>query len=205
MGNLRRKAPVTRWGWERGTPVDRYYIEQFIESHSQYIRGNVLEVKNRDYTERYKSAAVVSHVLDIDAANPLATVVADLASASHIPSNSFNCFILTQTLQYVYDTRGALAHAWRILKPGGVLLVTAPLIVRTDHSCPDYWRFTKYSAERLFGEAFGPANVDIRMRGNCVAAIAFLSGLAAEEFRTSELEHDDPNYSMVACIRAQKE
>jgi hypothetical protein len=35
------------------------------------------------------------------------------------------------------------------------------------------------AAERLFGEVFGAANVEIEARGNVYAAVCFLEGLAA--------------------------
>ncbi len=50
--------------------------------------------------------------------NPQATIVGDLADAPHIPDDSFDCAIVTQTLQFVYDVRAAFATLHRILAPG---------------------------------------------------------------------------------------
>lgn len=205
MGNFRRKAPVTRWGWERGTPVDRYYIEDFLRTQRQDIHGRVLEVNDPTYTERYGSDVVVSDVLDINPANPRATIIADLASADSIPSDSFDCFILTQTLQYIFDVKAALRHAARILNNDGVLLATVPVIARIDNTIPDYWRFTSESCTRLFAEVFGTGNVAIDSRGNCVSAVAFVGGLAADDLRDAELSRNDPNYPVVVCVRAHKQ
>ena len=44
-GNLRRLTPISRpWPNYRGAPIDRYYIEQFLHSHTQDIQGRVLEL-----------------------------------------------------------------------------------------------------------------------------------------------------------------
>jgi SAM-dependent methyltransferase len=204
MGNLRRKAPVSKWGWERGTPVDRYYIKQFMEAHREDIHGNVLEVYDRTYIDTFGSNIHSVDVLDINADNPRATIIADLAAAHNIPDNTFDCFILTQTLQYIFDSRAALHHAVRILRPGGVLLTTVPALSRVDNTSA-YWRFTQHSCNRLFGDAFGSRNVVVHARGNCVAAIATAAGLAAEEFHRSELDIDDPGYPILVCIRAEKD
>jgi ubiquinone/menaquinone biosynthesis C-methylase UbiE len=49
--------------------------------------------------------------------NPEATIVGDLADAPHIPSDTFDCAIVTQTLQFVYDVRAAFATLHRIVAP----------------------------------------------------------------------------------------
>ena len=47
-GLLGTKPVSDHWGWDRGTPVDRYYIEQFLAEHAADVRGRVLEVKDSD-------------------------------------------------------------------------------------------------------------------------------------------------------------
>ena len=45
LGSLRRLKPISPdWGSERGLPIDRYYIGQFLAAHAQDIRGHVLEI-----------------------------------------------------------------------------------------------------------------------------------------------------------------
>src|SRR5438874_1758713 len=143
---LARGRPVShRWGYDRGQPIDRYYIEHFLDEHSADIKGRVLEVKGDDYTRRFGSELTRVDVLDVDAGNAEATIVADLAEGDAIESGSFDCFVLTQTLQYVFDVAAALSQASRILRPGGVLLATVPSTTRLTTEVAgqhDYWRFT---------------------------------------------------------------
>jgi len=146
-------------------------------------------------------------VLDVDSSNPQATIVADLAAADTVPANSYDCFILTQTLQFVYDTRAALGHASRILRPGGVLLATVPTVsraIRKFEPIRDYWRFTPAACTQLFADRFGQHRITVRAYGNILTSIAFLTGMAAEELSEKERERDDPDFPLLVTIRAVK-
>jgi SAM-dependent methyltransferase len=205
---LRRTTPISEhWGYDRGTPVDRYYIERFLEEHSQDIRGRVLEVFDSDYTARFGSGVEAFDVLDIDSTNPRATVVADLAAAAHVQSESFHCLIVTQVLQYVYDVPAAVREAHRLLRPEGVLLATVPAVGRIDSEGGitgiegDFWRFTVASCKRLFGEVFGNDNVTVRANGNVLAAMAFLTGLAREDLADDELDVQDDYFPVLLTVR----
>lgn len=210
FGDLRRLTPVSRvFGFDRGTPVDRYYIENFLARNAGDVRGRVLEVGENTYTQKFGGDRVVqSDVLHVSEKNPQATIIADLANADHIPSDTFDCIILTQTLQLIYDVRAAVSTLHRILKPGGILLATIPGISQIDHhewGNSWYWAFTSLSAERLFAEVFPSANLSVETRGNVLAATAFLHGLALEELRAEELDHHDPDYQVIIGVRAAKE
>jgi SAM-dependent methyltransferase len=208
LGTLRRTSPLSdHWGYDRGTPIDRYYIEQFLANYSRDIRGRVLEVKDSTYTDRYGSDVLQRDIIDINATNAQATVVADLTAADAIASATFDCFILTQTLQFIYHTRDALAHAHRILRPDGVLLVTVPCVSRIAPRYglqTDFWRFTPASCAKLFGEIFGPEQVTVHAYGNALTAIAFLAGMAHEELTHQELEVHDDYFPLLIAIRAVK-
>jgi SAM-dependent methyltransferase len=207
LGTVRRTTPLSdHWGRDRGTPVDRYYIEHFLAGARNAIRGRVLEVMNTDYTRRFGVAVERSDVLDVDPANPLATIVADLAEADDIPSETFDCFILTQTLQYIYDIRSAVGHAHRILRPGGTLLCTVPTVSRIARREleSEYWRLTAAACSRLFGDAFAGGAVDVRARGNVLSAVAFLVGMAREELSSRELDRDDPFFPVIVTVQARK-
>lgn len=203
--------PISRiYGWNRGSPIDRYYIDQFLFAHTSDIRGHVLEIGDNRYTRKFGGGTVGrSDVLHVVEGAPDATIVADLTCANHIPSDTFDCIICTQTLQMIYDVRAALRHIYRILKPEGVLLATShgiSKIGRREGIDPwgEYWRFTTQSARRLFEEIFPAANISVKTNGNVLAAIAFLHGLAAEELRKEELDYFDPDYEVLITVRAVK-
>ena len=203
-GDLRRLEPIgADFGFERGTPVDRRYIEDFLERHAADVRGRVLEVADATYTRRFGGEDVIaSEVIHLSRDNAEATIVGDLTAAGHIPDASFDCVIVTETLHLIYDTAAAVRTLRRVLRPGGVVLATFPGMTRTDASDTWCWSFTAHSARRLFGEAFGDANVEVESRGNVLTATAFLHGIAAEELADEEIDHPDPDYPLSIHVRA---
>jgi SAM-dependent methyltransferase len=208
-GNLRRRRPFSdHFGNDRGTPVDRVYIERFLAEYATDVRGQALEVGDAGYTRRYGGSAVISSdVLDINPANEAATIVADLAEPGSLPDDRFDCFLLIQTLQYVADVQTALHNAWRSLRPGGVLLVCVPGISRLDPDPgPDHdlHRFTPAGLAATLRATFPGAGQRIVGYGNLLAAVAFLYGIAAEELRPEELAAYDPHYPVLAAARVIK-
>lgn len=208
MGTLRRLDPISNyWGLDRGTPIDRFFIEHFLRRYRADIHGRVLEIRDSQYTDQLGSGVVEKEVLDIDGANPRATIVADLARADQLPSDSYDCFVLTQTLQYVFDARAAISHAFRILRPGGVLLLTVPGISRITPRLGltgDYWRFTAASCRTLLAETFGGDAIAVHSYGNVLTAIAFLTGISGDELSTREMTEHDPYYPVIIAVRAVK-
>jgi SAM-dependent methyltransferase len=210
LGDLRRLTPVSsKYGFDRGTPVDRYYISQFLSRYSQRIHGRVLEVGDRGYTERYGADRVSrSDVLNVRAGIPGTTIVADLTHGEGIADASFDCIVLTQTLHLLFDVAAAVRTLHRILKPGGTLLLTVPGTISQIESGPWksvwHWGFTRLSIERLLCEVFRPEAIETVEYGNVLASIAFLTGLASEELRAAELDHRDPLYPLLIGVRATR-
>ena len=209
FGDLRRTTPITRsWGYERGVPIDRYYIERFLARHAGDVRGRVLEIGDDRYTWRFGLPAVTSSdVLNVAPGHPTTTIVADLSRPEQLPADRFDCVIVTQTLQLVDDLRSAIRALHRTLRPGGVVLATLPGISQTHHGdWGEHWRwnFTALSARTLFESAFAAADVTVETRGNVLAATAFLQGLAAEDLQPDELDHHDPDYQVSIVVRAIK-
>lgn len=206
-GNLRRRRPFSdSFGFERGTPVDRWYIERFLAENAADVRGDVLEVGEDRYTTRFGASRTRSHVVDVDESNTGATIVADLCERNALPRSGFDCFVLVQTLQFLPDVARAAENAFAALRPGGTLLVTAPSVSRLEpeQADRDLWRFSPAGLELVLRRACPEATVDVIGYGNLVAAVAFLEGIAAEELDTRELERADPDFPLVVCGRARK-
>lgn len=210
FGSFRRLSPISRsFGFDRGQPIDRYYIERFLDRYRNDVRGHVLEIGDDGYTRAFGGARVTrSDVLSLTASHPTVTIVADLARGDDLPGDRFDCFILTQTLQFIYRLEAAMATVYRLLRPGGVLLATFPVIsqiCRYDMDrWGDYWRFTSASVQRLVGDTFGPEQTQVESWGNVLAATCFLNGLAAEELMPAELDAHDPDYQVLITARALK-
>lgn len=207
VGRAASAEPLSaHWGYDRGNPIDRYYIERFIAAHSDDVKGHVLEVQGDDYTRRFGGDRVTHmDILSLDNRNPSATIIGDLADPDTLPPGRFDCIILTQTLHLVFDMAVAIANLHRALRPGGVLLVTVPGITPLDPS--DYldnwyWSLTAPALRRLLSGPFLPEDVAAEAHGNLYAATAFLHAAAVEEVSRRKLDRFDRRYPVTVAARA---
>lgn len=206
FGDFRRLAPISNnFGADRGTPVDRYYVESFLAKNSDRVLGRVLEADNNLYTQRFGGTRVKqSDVLSVETDNPRATIVGDLTYAATLPTAAFDCIVLTQTLQFIFDVRSALETLYQALKPGGVLLLTVPGLTKMHDRWPWYWTFTSAALHRLLGDRFGDDAIVVEAFGNIFSASAFLYGIATEELAPSELSAQDSSFPVIVAARAIK-
>jgi SAM-dependent methyltransferase len=206
-GDLRRLQPVSHeFGYDRGLPVDRYYIERFLEAHRRDIAGRTLEIGGDEYTRRYGGdRATRRDVLHIHGRNSAATIVADLVDAPQIADGTFDCIVVTQTLHLIYDVDLAVATLHRISRPNGVVLATFPGISQLsgdEWSRTWSWGFDSLLAGRLFASHFGEQNITVEAHGNSLAAAAFLQGLATDDLTPAQLDADEAGCELLVTVRA---
>src|SRR3954468_14109456 len=205
-GNLRRTVPFSsRFGAERGTPIDRYYLHRFLAAHRSLVSGAVLEIQSSTYTTRVGQGVSVAHSVDIRPEfNP--TYVCDLAACDDVvPSGRYDCFLLPNTLQHLRDVEAALRQVVRIVKPGGVVLASAAGLLPLIPDGPDYWRVSADGGGEITARTGKGHHVEIEAHGNCLAATAAMLGLAVEELTSLELDVSDPRYPVLItlkCVRA---
>ena len=208
--NLRSTKPVSAiFGLERGLPVDRYYIEDFLGKNSDCIHGAVLEIAESTYSRKFgKEQDAQFHVLHFSHDNPQASLVGDLTDVATLPKNKFDCFICTQTYNFIYDFKKAIQGSHHLLKEGGVLLATVGGISQISTydmvRWGDYWRFTTLSALQSVEEVFGKGQVEVKSYGNVLSAVAFLEGISPQELKKEELDYRDENYQLLITIKAIK-
>ena len=210
FNSLTTTAPASRvFGLDRGTPVNRYYIEKFLAGRAELIRGRVLEIGGSEYSRRFGGDRVERfEVLHATPDNPEATIVGDLTDPGCLPEGAFDCFLCTQTFDCIFELHKAVQGAHRLLKPGGVLLATMCGISQVSRydmdRWGDYWRFTTASATRLFQPVFA-GGVEVGSFGNVLAAIAFLQGLAIEDLPDPTLlDEHDADYQLIVTVVARK-
>jgi glycosyltransferase involved in cell wall biosynthesis len=208
FGDLRRLVPFSRtFGFDRGTPVYRYYIERFLDEHRDDIRGHVLEVGDNAYTLRFGGTRVEwSDILHVDPKNSRATIVGNLEQPGILPTAAFDCIVFTQTLHFLPDMSAAIASLHNALKPGGILLLTTPGISPVEHGeCWEtHWWLTHPAVRLLLEERFRSNDIAVATHGNVLAATAFLYGLALEELKRAELDVNDASFPVIVTARAIK-
>ena len=206
VGRISKATPLsTNWGFDRGEPVDRFYIASFLATHAEDIRGHVLEVAEDLYSSRFGG----EHITRLDILSlhwrPSATIIGDFTDPSTLPSGQFDCIILTQTLQYVFDLNAGVAQLRRALRPGGILLLTAPALTpikEGEEKASWYWSFTETSLRRLLSGSFDAEDLEISVYGNLNAATGFLHGAAVEDIGAGKLRKLDPEYPVIVAARA---
>jgi SAM-dependent methyltransferase len=206
-GYLRRLQPVSPdFGYDRGLPIDRYYIERFLEKHRKDVAGRTLEIGDDEYTRRYGGDRTTRRdVLHVHSGNPAATIVGDLGDAPQIADATFDCTVVTQTLHLIYDVDRAVATLHRILRPGGVVLATFPGISqlsRDEWSSTWSWALDSRLARQLFASHFGDHNITVEAHGNSLAAAAFLQGLTTTDLAPVQLEADQTRCELLVSVRA---
>jgi glycosyltransferase involved in cell wall biosynthesis len=209
LGDFDRIVPFSDdFGYDRGGPIDRYYIENFLDQNHKSITGRVLEIGDNEYTLRFgEQNKLQSEILHVDSNNDKATIIGDITNLPQIPTGIFDCIILTQTLQLIYDFKKALETCYRILKPGGVLLMTVPGISQVDKGLwKDYWlwSFTDTSMRKVMKETFNGSEIDIQTYGNVKVASGFLYGMGLPEIDTKSLNYHDPQYQVIISVKAVK-
>ncbi|MCH6234050.1 glycosyltransferase [Cognataquiflexum rubidum] len=210
LGDFNRLNPFSKtFGYDRGGPIDRYYIEEFLKDSSIHIQGRVLEIGDNEYTLRYgKEKVRQSEILHVNESNAQATIIGDLSDAPQIADNSFDCIILTQTLHLVYDYKAVIRTCYRILKPGGIMLLTVPGITPIDYEewgNTWYWSFTGLAIEKILSEVFNPNHTKVQTFGNVYVATAFLYGMGLPEVKQEKLEFNDPQMQVIVTAKAIKE
>ncbi len=75
-------------------------------------------------------------------------------TAIRLPDQSAGTVLCIETFEHVFEVRRAFDEVFRILKPGGVFVITSPLNFRIHAYPDDYWRMTPSCLRRML-EPYG--------------------------------------------------
>jgi len=198
------------FGFDRGTPIDRYYVREFLAPYQQLVHGTCLEVAEDRYSTWLGGDRISKlEILHLTGEDGDATIIGDLTDLTEVPDATFDTIIATQTLPFIYDLQSAVRELYRLLKPGGTCLATVSGISQISAydmaRWGEFWRFTNLSARRLFSEMFGSDRVEVQSFGNAATATAFLQGVAAEELDPELLDANHPLYQVLIGVKATKQ
>lgn len=142
----------------------RSNISRFLADAASTLDGAevlLLDVAPQDHggAAPFFSQATIE-TLDINPASG-ATWIADLCSQNDrvIPDSRFDVIICTEVLEHTRQPFNAVAELFRMLKPGGTLLVSTPFNFRIHGPLPDCWRFTVHGLRELF-DRFESVHID---------------------------------------------
>ena len=188
--------PVScRFGIGRGKAVDRYYIEKFLEENQTAIKNTVMEIADDTYIKMFGGEKVDEKIILHVKGWGRNAIKGNFETGEGLSENMVDCLICTQTLQYIYDLKSAVENIYKIVKPGGCVLLTVPgiksLCTYDDENWGEKWSFTEKSVKQLFEPVFGEKNCDIKTYGNVKVATAYLYGICCEDMDEKDFEYND--------------
>ena len=198
--------PASRtFGYERGQPIHRYYVQRFFQTHASRIRGHCLDFHDPWYVHTYGEGRPSRiDVLDLSAENPHATLVADMTKPNDLPSDTFDCIVCVHVLHIVYEADVFAKELHRLLAPGGTLLMAVPGTSMISPDWTEYRRWTGLGVRTLLNQFFRPSDVVVETYGNSLSAAAEMRGLASDEIAPWELNTKDDLFQVEVCGLAVK-
>lgn len=127
--------------------TDRFLLEKHIKSNASQIKGTVLDV-GAGAVARYRRYFVCERYIQMDIQMKEGIDVVGSVESIPFPDNSFDSIVCTQVLEHVAHPEVAMSELNRVLRPGGVLLLTVPQASELHEEPTDFSRFTKYWIEQ---------------------------------------------------------
>ena len=118
-------------------------LENFYHTHASNLKTLDVGSRRGRHIKDFPNAVTV----DIDPeANP--DIVAD-AHALPFPDASYDVVICREVLEHVHQPEVVISELYRVLAPGGTLLLSTRFLFPIHESPHDHFRFTRYSLTRL--------------------------------------------------------
>ncbi len=207
-GSFLRPNPFADGGAGATTPIDQFYVGEFVASNRDAVRGRVLAARDTELVGRDWVGRVTSvDVFDIDPYNVTATILTDLCDPVAFDRASYDCIIMTQTIQRLADPALGLKVLWSALRPGGTLLLSSPVLgpVEPVHGInEDRWRYSSSGLRNLVTSVLPDAQCSARAFGSLATAIGHIAGVPMERMPRRALAWHDERVPVVACARLDR-
>ncbi len=205
--NLLNGYPIERdFGSNRGKPLDRYYIEEFIEKNRSIIRGKVLEIGDDRYSKKYLDNSQINVLRGKNNRNYI-NHEGDLLDFNSLKSiGKFDTLILTNVINFIYEYDIAIKNIAKLITKDGKCLFSVSglsgLSKFDNERWGDYWRFSEKSLYLSLKKHFH--NVEIDYFGNASVAAASILGIVTEDLPESTLKIKDYDYPVIIVAIASQ-
>lgn len=144
------------------SPQRRYFSPIFYSQQriivplmARYLQGQVIDLGcgHMPYKNDMPSSVEVYHTLDYQPRMPNVTYTGDIQQMSMVASDSYDGALCSEVIEHVPQPGKALSEIYRVLKPGGVAIISAPHLSRLHEEPHDYFRFTIYGFRYLLNQA----------------------------------------------------
>ena len=132
-----------------------FLIRDIMEGIKNFAHGNFLDMGcgNKPYESLYNPVTEIQTGCDIMQSDKNRVDVICPATDLKFEDNKFDSVLCTQVLEHVYDHHTMMKEIYRVLKPGGHVILTVPFAWELHEEPYDYFRFTKHALKELFEEA----------------------------------------------------
>jgi SAM-dependent methyltransferase len=190
------------YGFSRGTPIDRFYLSQFVGEVRDRIVGSTLEVGGRTHNRKLYGLTATTEYVTMDvAAGSNADIEADVHNPLVCPARRFDSIIIFNVLEHCKEPWTVVDNIHRWLKPGGRVFCVVPNAQRIHRGPQDYWRILPDAMRSLFRRF---ATTTVKGYGNLLTSNASMCGISAEELRSEILNMVDERYPVMLSVVASK-
>jgi SAM-dependent methyltransferase len=121
----------------------------------KYAQGDVLDIGCGNKPYQYLFEGRIASYIGCDVVQSDQSKVDFLCPATDIKTQdeSFNTVFSTQVLEHVEEPQKLVKEAYRVLKHGGTLIISAPMYWEHHEEPYDFYRYTKYGFEFLLKNA----------------------------------------------------
>jgi SAM-dependent methyltransferase len=133
----------TRIGRGLSAKLTRITLDRFIASHATTRLTADIGAQNGPYAEHFPRR------IGIDIRPGAGVSVIGDAQALGIRDGAFEVVLCTEVLEHLPDPQRAVDEMFRVLEPGGELLLTTRFLFPIHDAPRDYFRFTKYGLRHL--------------------------------------------------------
>ena len=198
-----------KFGFDRGTPIDRYYIDEFIRNLELNNEFNTaLEFGELNYVEQFNVSHkfFLSHPDFSKSKDTKNQILFDLNTQKKYDGQKFDLIISTNVINFTKNPFVTLRHHIDMLNIDGTIFLTAsssmPISQFDAERWGDYWRFTPDAMHHLLENL--DCEYQVESLGNFKSSVAFLCGLASEEMEESDLKEKDNRYPLLVVALIKK-
>jgi SAM-dependent methyltransferase len=140
------------------SPQRRYFSPVYLAQYRvtlpliiRYVYGKLIDLGCGDmpFRDLIKKKVDIYDSLDNFPSSPDVTYQSDIQNMSVIKDETYDCAICLEVLEHIPDVNRALSEINRIIKRGGIIIISVPHLSRLHDQPNDYYRFTKYGIEHL--------------------------------------------------------